>query len=502
MNTKNKFLLSLMGILLLGSSCGEDFFNVDVTNVLTPDEAYDVMEADPSKLTSFVDAIYNVMVQFDLYSTYHDAFGFMAILHAGDMMTDDILMNKLHWFNYDYLHDNREWTYRRTNVCWIYMYTVINNANNVLDMISPDTDSPDILRYRGQCLALRGFAYYYLIQLYQHVYPYVSAGTDAPGVPLYFANNEGKENIFGRAPVSVVLAQIEDDLKAAVEALEQAPARSSKNNIDVHVANGLLARYYLLTQQWQKAYDAATAALDGYSVMPASRLGDGFMNIADAAVMWGFDHNSETTTLYASFFSHISNLTGGYSGLNYACRMIDRRLYDQIPATDARKQLFQNPEGTIDASDRASSSAVAWQLPYANIKFGYDGEFTMDYTYMRADEMVLIQAEALAQQGQGALAAQALKKLMEERDPAWNATSVTAEDVYLQRRIELWGEGFGYYDLKRLNKGIDRTTEGSLHDPALGGKIAVPALDKRWIYQIPESEIRENAEISPEENNE
>jgi hypothetical protein len=428
----------------------------------------------------------------------------MAILHATDMMSEDIVMSPLHWFNYDYLHDNRAWDYRRTNVIWRYFYTAISSANNVLGMTSAESDSKDVLALRGQALALRAFSYFYLVQLYQHVYPVVNSGTDLPGVPLYYAGNEEQESITARASVKTILAQIEDDLTTAVANLE-GWTRNSKNQIDYNVANGLLARYYLLTEQWTNAIDAAQKARTGYPIM--SNIYDGFMNIGNTEWLWGFDHNAETTTLYASFFSHISNLTGGYAGLNYAARYIDKRLYESIPATDGRKKWFQDvsdprPAPTeVAKNDDGTDAAVSWNLDLANIKFGFNGAFTMDYLYMRASELALIEAEALAHLGRGGEAATLLKnELLSKRDPSWNQASVTVDDVHLQRRIELWGEGFATFDLKRLNKGIDRTYSGTNHYSSAQFKIN--AGDKRWIYQIPQSEIQENPDISEGDNNE
>ena len=102
---------------------------------------------------------------------------------------------------------------------------------------------------------------------------------------------------------------------------------------------------------------------------------------------------------------------------------------------------------------------------------------------MRAAEMVLIEAEALARQGKNAEAATVMAELMKNRQPSWNAASVNVNDVLLQRRIELWGEGFSYFDLKRNNKGIDRNYEGSNH--LAGHLYTIPAFDVRWTYQIP-----------------
>lgn len=41
---------------------------------------------------------------------------------------------------------------------------------------------------------------------------------------------------------------------------------------------------------------------------------------------------------------------------------------------------------------------------------------------------------------------------MVNRDPSWNKTSVTVDEVYTQRRLELWGEGFSFFDHLRLKR--------------------------------------------------
>lgn len=498
-----KLLAFVLGLVLLSTSCGDDFLDTETTSKLTAKDAAATMEADPAKLEGFVNAIFSMMVQYDLVATNHDAFGFMSILHSTDMMSEDIVQVKATHFTFDYLHDNRGYTYRRTKVNWTYLYSIISSANIVLNMTDPATTSETIKAYRGQVLALRGMAYYYLIQLYQNNYG-VTASNDRPGVPMYYAANEGKESRLDRVPVTEVYAQIESDLTTAVDNL-QGFVRANKNQVDYCVANGLLARYYLLSQQWGKAADAAVKAQAGFEIMSTTDLHDGFMNLANKEWMWGFDHNASTETRYASFFSHISDITPGYAGLEYGARLIDKKLYESISDTDERKKLFQGATQIYDASaltssSMASTTATAWKLPYASLKFGYDGNWTMDYPYMRAAEMVLIEAEALAQQNKNAEAATALKKLLSKRDPSWNKSTVTVDEIWMQRRIELWGEGFAYFDLKRLNKGINRAYSGTNH--RTDAQFAVPAGDVRWVCKIPQTEILENTLIDEEDNNE
>ncbi|MDN3671470.1 RagB/SusD family nutrient uptake outer membrane protein [Flavobacterium branchiarum] len=72
------------------------------------------------------------------------------------------------------------------------------------------------------------------------------------------------------------------------------------------------------------------------------------------------------------------------------------------------------------------------------------------------------------------------------------------DEVIFQRRIELWGEGFRFFDLKRTNSDLDRT--GANHNSTyVGGVFSVPASDKRWQWLIPRAEINANPLIKQNE---
>jgi len=60
----------------------------------------------------------------------------------------------------------------------------------------------------------------------------------------------------------------------------------------------------------------------------------------------------------------------------------------------------------------------------------------------------------------------------------------------VQRRIELWGEGFRWYDLNRLNLPLDRT--GSNQTVAVAGFMEVAAGDNMWTWPIPQDEMDAN----------
>lgn len=73
----------------------------------------------------------------------------------------------------------------------------------------------------------------------------------------------------------------------------------------------------------------------------------------------------------------------------------------------------------------------------------------VDFIYMRSSEMYLIEAKAMMTIVSGEQAA--LLPRASERDSAYDVTvfssqSSLMEHIKFQRRLELWGEGFGYTD--------------------------------------------------------
>ena len=83
-----------------------------------------------------------------------------------------------------------------------------------------------------------------------------------------------------------------------------------------------------------------------------------------------------------------------------------------------------------------------------------------DWPLMRVEEMVLIRAEALAKAGNEAQGRQVLEDFVKTyRDPSYSSTASGRSfenEVWFQRRVELWGEGFFMFDARRLNKPIVR----------------------------------------------
>ena len=477
-------------------SCSKEYLDTEYTRYLGEAEVAEVANKNPD---AFLNGAWTYMVA---YGGRHDSFGQMTIAMYANSLSEDMTMPLNGWFGYDYQFDYRDAVYVRTSIIWTLYYALIEKADSMLDLFPEGGTSANEKAFLGQAHALRGMSYYYLALHYQHVTDANGKpNLSAPGVPIMYAKVDGKseeemDKAQGRNTLGEVYALVEKDLTEAVTLLKEARdggfVRANKDFIDYNVANGLLARYYMLSQQWQKAADAAAEAHKGYTVMPAAELSKGFMSIDNVEWMWGFAHNTETQTAYASFFSHMCTTGPGYGKSYPMC--IDARLYSYIPDSDARKALFNGPKAN------SSSPTAGGKQPYANYKFGDNGSWTMVYPYMRASEMILTEAEAYCHLNQGEKAAQVLKELMAKRQSDWNESSVLLDDVLLQRRIELWGEGFSYFDLKRLNMGIDRNYSGTNH-PA-GYRLTVEPQDVRWNYQIPRAEMQENKHLTDADQNE
>ena len=497
-----KYILTLVSTALLFTAC-EKSFDVKDTSNMTGTDASTKVEDDPEFLTSYINGCFAWSVQYATSGqARHDDFGLLGILHNLDLMGLDIaIKGSWNWGRYDINHDYGAFNYVRTFQQWNYFYTSIKKTNEIIDLFGEkDPTDANLRGWLGQAYALRAFCYTYLIQLYQDpvegTTPTAKFRDSAPAVPIIYSSRDGfsiqeAEKVGGRNTMADLKKEIERNFDLALPLL-QGYKRATKNEVNYEVAQGMAARYYLLTQQWSKAITAAQAAQNGFDLMDQKRVLSGFMDLEDREVMWGFHHTTETMTSYASFFSHVSNDSQGYGGVGQSVHCIDHSLYDKIPATDYRKALFNDEKG-----DPKAATAGA-KLPYASRKFGYRPSWLQDYIFMRNAEMILIEAEAHARLSDGQ-AASTLAKLMAKRDPAWSATNVTVDDVLLQRRIELWCEGFEYFDLRRNGLTVNRKYEGSNH--AAAAQYEFPAHSASWNFQIPRQEMQNNMYITEDEQN-
>lgn len=482
----------LFAVAVVG--CKKDYLETKPSNAVTEEQIF----GKTSDIFAAVDGMYKALYAFGANGNGdHDNFGQKAVDLSMDMMGNDMIMHLqgYNWYTRDY--QLTEWTLfdgvnRRPDKVWYYYYDIIKQANKLLSVVDkasgPDTDKKSI---RGQALGMRAYGYLYLINIFQQTY---KGNESKPGVPLYTEPAvQGKP----RGTVADVYAQIIKDLTQAETELNGV-AVDPKVKININVVQGLRARAALFQEDWATAATYAAKARTGYNLMSQAQYQEGFSKISNPEWIWGSVIPADQATGYASFWSHMDVESGGYASLGNQ-KKITKALYDQINAGDVRKTTFRTP-GT-GAGIRPDYTQTKHREPVA-------GSWAGDYVYMRAGEMYLIEAEALSRiPGREADARTALETLVKARYPAYSAAAYTGvgltNEILLQRRIELWGEGWSLFDIKRLKTGLNRPSGPGNHgapnfDPLY---YTLPDGDPKFAMRIPRREMDNNAALTAADQN-
>ncbi|WP_052405279.1 RagB/SusD family nutrient uptake outer membrane protein [Porphyromonas sp. COT-290 OH860] len=479
----NKILLPLaLGALLL-SSCANDFLSTDSTEYLTKSDR-DKKTKDTKILEKFSSAAlvatYNVFGGSE--GTSHDDFGLKAFHLATDIMCEDMLMTQRNWFIFDYEHGNNQAQYRRTNSTWKMFYKAISDANIILhDYYSEEKDDPDYKALKSVPLAIRGISFFHLVNFYQHTY---KGHEDLLGVPLQLEPSEKK---YPRAKVSEVYKQIIADLTYAADNGAKTP--SDRVDIDKFVAAAYLAKVYAQMEDWPNVAKYAAVAKEGAADM-VSEPGRSW-EIGAADILWGHQITGVNTSLWASYPSHMDPLQLGYAGKNGAFKSIHNKLYQKIPATDSRRKLFLHDKDNKEIF--AKYTALRPKLAnYDQVKYsGTPAGMTGDYVYLRVQDPILLEIEALNETGETAKAATLLNEFVAKRNPNFAAPTeqnALREEIRFQRRIELWGEGTNWFDMKRWKLMINRNVEGTNHTV----KVDIATDAPGFFHALPQSELDAN----------
>ncbi|THH41450.1 RagB/SusD family nutrient uptake outer membrane protein [Neolewinella litorea] len=455
--------------------------------------------------------------------------------------------NNLGWRSEAQWNSHTQETSLTVRILWYHRYNIIANANSIINRVEEGdlADTPVLRNILGQAYAYRAYAYMSLVQHYAKGYLIGSPSSD-PGVPLLYAT-EAPFTSAARSTVQEVYDQIASDLESAIDNFKEGAPRPTgsaydKANLNIDVAYGLRARMALATGNWQLAAESAALAREGYEIMDESAWKAGFNSTLLPGVIWGSNVITTETTYFRSYFYLASNTFNGSQVRNNP-KIADRRLIDAIPDTDFRKDMFlvdapnsnlsaangqggwennTNPlyetEEEFEAEIDRLASKWGWTSrhnthPYMHVKLRQavpGGIEPDDIIYMRAEEMLLIEAEALTMMGDIDAAQEVLQELGESRDSAYDVSEYDSQEslmehIKFQRGVELWGEGFLFQDKIRWDEGIDHSADGGsgasqvLYQDAY--IVEKPSVNPDWIFKIPQAEIDANPNLSPADQN-
>lgn len=488
---------------------------------ITAAQLEESMEQAPSRGEATFSGMFTMMGDpyyvFGTTSGRADDFGFIMMAISQDCEGPDLNYpnSGYNWFSVCGEMTSRTPSYANPYIRYSMPYNQIGVVNNIIKSYPADTENAEAIVRIAQARAMRAFDYLSLAPYFQFGY---QTAKDQPCVPLVteetvdFTQNP-------RATVGEVYAQILADLDYAVEHLE-GYVRPDKTKIDQQVAYGLRARAYLNMGEYAKAAADAEKAVEGYVPASIAEVSTpSFYDINDHNWMWGIDlTQSQAMDYYATSASWLGSFSASSYSAGTACyAAINNLLFDKIPSTDVRKgwwvdeNLHSDLLATVSwagvTGDAISTLAISNVkepfIPYTNVKFGMSEGIGStlndnDWPLMRAEEMILLAAEGYAKSGNESKARELLTNFVKTyRDPSYSisASRTLADEIWFQRRVELWGEGFAWNDLMRQQKPLVRFHAGKTSNVAEAFQFNMAADDQWMLMRFPQSEMNANMAI-------
>ena len=317
---------------------------------------------------------------------------------------------------------------------WASMYDVIFRANNILNYIDV-ADEENQARYTAEAKFLRAYAYFNLVRLFG----------DVPLVTRVAVPDE-EELLFTRVPVAEVYAQIVEDLQEAANNLDN----SYRSRASQAAAQGLLAKAYLSqpTPNYAGAQQMCEAIIgtNNYSLM--TNFYDVFYSELNDEIIFAIQYESgnaqESQGFSAEFTSAVR--AGRQDGLN----ILNQNLIDDFNA-------FGGSRSAVSYTTIGTSNEVTKFLPDG---FGVADDYGPnsrnagnDWIILRYADVLLMHVEAIMAGGSSTGNTAALNSFQQVRDRAGlttPVTSISSDDLLVERRVELAFENHRLFDLLRF----------------------------------------------------
>lgn len=525
---KIKILFIMALITIVSSSCKKDFLTLTPTETVSDDKAY----ATPEAANGVIIAIYDQLSNYRLNA--------LCVTAAAEVRADDMFItqfNNWSWFvtQFNFLNTADQTDSRYAYGIWREYYEAIRMCNAFLSAELPFAEA-ESKKLSAEVKAIQAYAYFNLVQLYCN--PYTKDIGSSPGVPLRLTTDVTLP--MGRGTVNEVYALIIDNLNFAIQNLDNL---GNAPGGDVYMtnafANGLLARVYMTMGKFAEALPYVNAAIaDAPPLATGSAYTKGFShNNPESIFRIGYTSNTDNT--YATLQSF--NDYGWRDAGGYGTMCVYDEFYSQFAADDLRQEFFGwkapyswnalrdfiaakgedraysvpfyiedyvmtagviDPNGTIVYSkegrqlydkfprrtdDRNSGVHDSGEIGYA------------DVTVMRTSELYLIKAECEARGGSESSGQAALFNVQERSIPgavmSTNSGQALVDEIWLERRKELLGEGFRLFDLLRNGLPLNRPSS------TWSAITTLPAYDPKFLMPIPQAEIDANEGLTDADQN-
>lgn len=350
---------------------------------------------------------------------------------------------------------------------WNFPYVSIFYANNALNSLAEMNlpDSPEKNNVKGWALFIRAYAYHDLVRNFCLAYDPKTADTDL-GLPL--RTTPRVDELLPRANLKQTYKLIIDDLREAATLLSAQFPQDNRNRPSKAAAFALLARVYVMMNDYENAELSADASLAIYNELID-------FNTVSKTATAPFDRFNQETIFNAKQFS-VHGITSNQAS-NTAVT-INPSIIASYHPNDLRLSILygKNTQGKYYK------------------KVGYYGGEVYPFHGLAIDELYLIIAECLSRRGQITQAMNWLNELLVKRfintKPYLRLSASTKEEaiaiILEERRKELIWRGIRWSDIKRLNKlGANIILKRDLN----GKEYTLPPNDPKYAFPIPDVEI-------------
>lgn len=382
---------------------------------------------------------------------------------------------------------------------WSAYWTIIMRANNILDQIDQGEFSDEPLRdqIKGEALFIRGFCFFQLSWLFG-------------GVPVVDRVMDERELLQLRRPdASVTFAFAAQNFVEATQLLPPENTGANTGRATRYAAYGLLGRLYLFTKQYEKAKEALEQVIHSGRYRMYDNFVDCFLNTMDNGEEHVFQIqytagivNQGNQLVYTLVPENIRSdkFPNGGRSLWLA---VSNDLYDNYEEDDVRRDV------TIQKGYTTSSNVVD-QVTLLFVKYAHGtvpsiaADNDVNLSVLRYTDVLLMYAEVLNEL-QYDPDGEALEIINDIRQRA-NATLYAVGDlssqevfrdaVFLERRLELAGEFFRWFDLVRMDRARATGIMNSFLARVDEGNGMYTFDNKFFLLPIPAAERQANPDLS------
>ncbi|MDO5614730.1 MAG: RagB/SusD family nutrient uptake outer membrane protein [Cruoricaptor ignavus] len=321
-------------------------------------------------------------------------------------------------------------------------YQAINNINLILQYVDElaDATTNEKNQIKAECLALRASLHFELLKIYSQNYTYTA---DASHLGIIYNTAPVKVGIDypARKTVAESADLLVEDITNAIELFtdnKALPVGLDKNFMSRNAAKMIASEIYLWKNDWQNAFDVSNDLILNSGISLASS-SDYTTSWALAESVLELTNNKENNSSLEAIYNYDSQSS-------YSKFAISNDVYSLFDNNDLRLNLYEQQS----LNTRLSSGNQ--NLPYTFTKKYKMGVAGLVY---RITEAYFIRAESALNLGNTSQALQDINSVR-QRAGLQNITSLSIDDLLIEKRKEFLCENKYFFDLMRYHKNIVR----------------------------------------------